>query len=374
MKKMIMKFCIGLMSFALLSCATTSKNSKDLAPQESSLHYNIPKGMEFELEKGITAIITNYKPAKKSIKHKGKYYTPGGTGNVAFCATLQITNKTDKVLHTIPYDKLELVTANDKTEFVYTSYTRPSDSSNLADLFKKNALIDGEKNNGLASGASLTDEIYFIYPEVNSLVAITNERTPVITFYNESTPNVAIIDEKLEKIPYVTECFKMTKNASSEEIETFMNKHGVTYADKDMNGLTLIVHAIVNKNNAVFDKALEHSDLTILLQTGIGYDKVDLLGIAALQGNKYACDKLIAKGFTINKKTATLEEKQNPAIVAIRNNNMPALRFIVEVLQFDVSELKIPMAWSPSIDAEKYCRDRDLTEMADYLASKKKEM
>lgn len=371
MKKLLILSAIC--SVLLLSCATTNTSTSTTttatAPA-SSLTYSIPKGTEFELADGITAKITSYKPVNNVIIYQGKSYTPSGAGNTAFKATLSITNNTQTGVRAIPFNKLELCVANSKAELSFSNYTKPTGTINGMSI---DALLNTSQKDQLPAGATVTETIYFVYPKANTPVAITQNRVPVFTMYTEKTPNASLIDANLVKYPHITECFQMTKKASVEEIENYMNQYGITYQDKDMNGLPLIVHAIANRNNAVFDKALESdSDLSILVRLNNGSDSLDLLGIAALQCNKYACDKLMAKGFTIDSKPAAFGEKQNPVVVAVRNNDMMALRFIVEVLKVDVSELKIPMAWSGAMDAEKFCRDRNRPEMADYLARHKK--
>lgn len=360
MKKLL--FITFALCFFMISCASTNTQSENNNPPVSSFNFNIPVGTEFELTDGITAKITSYKPVNYSIYYKGATYTPSGQGNVAFRATIKVTNNTNKVLKNIPYNTLELVTADDKAEFKFTNYTKPyaqnGATPSIIDLFS------GKDKDEISAGSSATEDIYFVYPKVNTPVAITNNRIPVLTLYNKKTKNAQQIDINLLKYPHITECFNMTKSSTAEEIEAFMEKYGITYQDKDKNGLTIIVYSIINKNNSFFDKALEKSDLTIELNAGFGFDTVNLLGIAALQQNKYAYDKLIEKGFSIS-------GKNNPAIIAVRNNDLKALRFIVEVLNVNISDLKIPMAMSPAKDAEAYCRDRKYTEMADYIASKK---
>ncbi len=360
MKKIIL---IMLSTTLLLISCTTTNTAAD--SQASSLNFSIPKGTEFQLANGVTAQITSFKAVNRVIYYEGNTYTPSGTGNVAFRATIKVTKNTEKGLKVIPYNKLELVTVNDNVELEYSNYTKPN---NITAGLVYSEMLNNNLPDALSAGDTITENIYFVYPKSDTPVAITNDRIPVITFYSKSTPNVEKIDSNLAKYPYITECFKMTKTASAEEIEAYMNKYGITYKDKDMNGLPLIVYAIINKNDSVFDKALEESDLSIILKAQMGTDKVDLLGFAALQTNKYACEKLMAKGFNFE----STKEKENPLVLAVRNNNMISLRFIVEVLKVDVSDLKIPMAWSGSIDAEKYCRDKNRIEMANYLASKKK--
>ncbi len=352
----------AIISILFCSCATTNKASQ--TEEANSLTCNIPVGTEFELAKGVEAKIKSYKAGVKQIGYKGKKYSPRNSGDRIFQASIEVTNKNESGIKSIPYKKLEVITADKTGKLSFGSFIKPQDFSgdfNLGDL------MAAGKQNVLGAGESLMDTIYFVYPKEQTPVAISAERIPVLTLYNTSTPNASAIDSNIAKLPYISECFAMIKNSSAEEIDAFMEKHGITYQEKDINGLSFAVHAIISKNNGFFDKTLENCDLTTTVST-VTSGKVDLLGLAALEMNKYACEKLIAKGFTFE----SSREKENPAVVAVRKGDLQALRFIVEILNVDVSGLTIPMAWSPAKDAETYCRERKLTEMADYLSSRKK--
>ena len=359
MKKVL---CALITSILLFSCGTTNEVSQNEEP--CNFIYNIPVETVFELSKGVEAKIKSYKTGLKNIRYEGKSYSPMNSDNRIFQASVEITNKNESGLKSIPYTKLELITADETGKLSFVSFTKPGyllGNINLSDL--KN---EGKKD-ALGPGESLTDTIYFIYPTKQTPAALSAERIPVLTVYKSSTPNAAVIDSNIAKLPYITECFAMIKNSSAEEIDEFMKKNGISYQEKDIKGLSFAVHAIISKNNGFFDKTLENCDLTDTVSLSTS-GRVDLLGLAALEMNKYACEKLIAKGFTFE----SSKEKDNPAVIAVRNGDLKVLRFIVEVLNVDVSDLKIPMAWSSAKDAETYCRERNRTEMADYLASRKK--
>ncbi|MBR4448984.1 MAG: hypothetical protein IKS30_02175 [Treponema sp.] len=349
-------------SILLFSCGTTNEVSQNEEP--NSFTYNIPVGKEFELEKGVGATIKSYKAGLKQVKYNGKFFSPLNSDYRIFQVSIEVTNKNESGLKTIPYKKLELITGGENGKLSFVSFTQPNNSSSYLNFEK---LTAADKKDALAAGKSLTDTIFFIYQKDQTPAAISLERVPVLTVYKTSTPDAELIDSNIAKLPYIYECFAMIKNSTAEEIAGFMEKYGITYEEKDRNGLSFAVHAIINKNNAFFDKTLENCDLTSTVSIGSS-GQVDLLGLAAMEMNKYACDKLIARGFTFE----SSKEKENPAVVAVRKGDLKVLRFIVEILNVDVSDLKIPMAWSGAKDAETYCRDRKRTEMADYLASRKK--
>jgi len=338
-------------AIALMLCAGFPFFAKDI---------NSP---EVAVGETVTVTFKSIKDPVKAVKHEGKVYGPkDADADTMAEVVFRIANKgTEAVKSLNDLNTIELICADKEGVLSISKWSVLFETD-----FKKWAK-KGEYN--IEPNTTLEKTVYFVHPKKQTPVAFTQGRKVVCALYDEKTKNASIIAKNLVGIEKTPECFEMVRTSSSEDIRDFMNEYGITFKAEDMNGLTLLYHAIIFNNNDFLDLAIEQkSDLKHTVSYRLQFMRITPLQFAVLSGNTYAVDALIAAGEDLNCEDMKQFIMDIRSVVVL-NNSLPGARILV-AHGYDFSTCIVGGGgWSKKQTALEYAESKKFVELAEYLKS-----
>ncbi|MDR2941346.1 MAG: ankyrin repeat domain-containing protein [Treponema sp.] len=289
-----------------------------------------------------------------SVKIDGNNYSPADKSKVMTELKISIDNSSEKDYEYSELMAVEMVFINKSgdmklTQHVFILYG----NTNPDKIFPK--------------GQISKETLCFIHNKGDIPVAITINRANHIMFINEENPNYTDVTAFLTKHLNIQVMLTLASFTSFEKIDAFRKENGLDIDDSNKQGLTLLHIGILSKNDSVVVGAIKNG-CDLHKKISYNFEEIEPIHLAFLENNRNAVKILINAGADVNQLG---KGKNSPAVIAVRSNNLASLKLLKEH-GVDLTKVMIPMNWRPEIPALKLAKDRNMTEIAQYLESLEK--
>jgi hypothetical protein len=330
----------------LCACATNSE-------------FLINKDSELRLNDGLSIKITDVNAGMGIVRYDRYTYKPNDKSKVIASVNMDITNSGN-----IDYN----ITVLQSLELVFTSdYETPDFVRQERLWYKEKTSFLGLKNDmvmkTLPQGKTKKEKLFFVHAKDQVPVAFVNNRTDWIIFFDDSDAKYNAVLAALEKEKNIQLMMIMAQHDSFENVNAFRETHNIAINASNRFGHNLLTTGLVYGNTSVFYGALKNGGDIHTPGYFLGEGEVEPIHLAVLAKNTIAIIALVAAGADVNCDTGVL-----PAVLAVRNKDLATLKVLYE-LGANLKDLKIPMAWSGTQPAILYSRQRNMTEIADFLES-----
>lgn len=249
-----------------------------------------------------------------------------------------------------------MVLVNKAGEVEFASWTRPLDFTEVPS--PKN------QKGPILPGQSGSDSLYFIHSKCFVPAAFVSDRVEKAILLKSDDPRNVRLNIALDKASAMQTALQMASVFQFEEVRNFMSSNGLDINAVNRNGVSLLYAGILSKNDSVVDGTLKHgADIHSVVMMSI--HPIEPIHAAFLANNKFAIQALLAAGASLTDKP---KEGDEPAVLAARENNVEALKTLVE-FGLDIKGVMIPMNWSPAIPITKFAQRPGYEAMLDYLNS-----
>jgi hypothetical protein len=312
------------------------------------------EGKSVRLADSLTVEIKSVKAGLSSVYEEGKTFSPMDKSKVLAKVTVAINNASGSDYNYGELTRLEMAFSGAGNIHFAQRAILLTGLPSSAKVFGKNTVTN--------------ETLYFTHDKRWVPVAMTVDRLERTLLVDEADADYVTVTANLDKYANIEIMMSMVKEETPfEEIDAFRVSNGIDINDEDHNGYSLLHTAIKFHHDAVLFGAIEnHADIHQAIAYGYNAS-IEPVDFAVLSDNRNAVAALIKAGANLNREQKNTGDSL--PVIAVRSDNVPALKLIKEFSNIDLTSLMIPMNWSPAIPALKFARDRKLTEMAAYLES-----
>jgi hypothetical protein len=330
---------IFLLSVFLFSCVSTRLTQ-------------IFSSREINLNENLNVNIRSLRSNLSVIRVNNRLYSPTDNSNVITELRVSIINSGEKDYNHLELSALEMVFLDNFGQMNFVPYDW------------RNSIILGEQK-PFTRNSRVNESIYFVNAKGSVPVAITTNRINHILLIDDTNSNYNEVMAFINLHLNIQNMLTMAQFISFEVINNYRKENNIDINASNIKGINLLLAGIMSKNDSVVTGAIRngcdiHKKITHLL-----YGEIEPIHLAFLFNYRYAINALVNAGVNLNQLST---ENNSPAIVAVRSNNVEALKLLSEY-GVDLKTLMIPMSMSRPISAISYARGRNMTEIVQYLES-----
>jgi hypothetical protein len=251
---------------------------------------------------------------------------------------------------------VEMVLVNKDGEVEYSPWTKPIDFSEKPSATNQQGPI--------YPGQSVSNTLYFVHSKGYVPAAFVSNRVEQLILLKGDDPRNEKLKAALAKASAIQTALQMASIMPFDVVSDFMTANGLDINYSNRNGISLLYAGIFSANDSVVEGAIRQgADIHSVIMMSIY--PIEPIHAAVLANNKFAIRALLAAGASL---TAKPKDGDEPAVLAARENNVDALKTLVE-FGIDIKSVMIPMNWSPAIPITKFAQRPGYQAMLEYLNS-----
>jgi hypothetical protein len=315
---------------------------------------------EINLNENLLISIYAFRSDTFTANINGKNYTASDESRLLTEVKITMRNTGDKECELTDLNTLEMVYIKNSGEFKFTPQAIRLEQ------------IDKKSPGKIPIKRVFYETICFTHEKGDIPVALTANRTNHILLIDNSNSKYNEIVSFLNSQSKIPEMMTLAQTDSFETVNNFRIENNIDINAAGRNGLNLLYIGILFKNDSVVTGAISNGiDLHKKTRYSI-YGEIEPIHVALMTHNRYAIEALLKAGVDIKNFNSTIGN-DSPAGLAIRSNNLEAVKLLTEY-GVDLKSLTIPMRrgfGTIFITALEFARNRNMTEMVQYLESLK---